>query len=116
MRHRKEGKKLDRGSAARKALYRDLATSIVLYEKIKTTEAKAKAIRPVVEHLITVAKKNDLAARRELLATLRHKNAIRKALEVLGPKYQTRKGGYTRIIRLMPRKGDGAAMAQIELV
>jgi large subunit ribosomal protein L17 len=116
MRHRKNIKQLDRKSSVRKALFADLATSLILYEKIKTTQAKAKAIRPVVEKLITTSKKNDLTARRALLQALRHKKAVSKALEVLGPRYKERPGGYTRITHLAPRQGDGAAMCQIEFV
>lgn len=95
---------------------RNLATSLVLYEKIKTTQAKAKAVRPLVEHLVTIAKKNNLTSRRQLLAVLYHPKAVRKALEVLGPRYLDRKGGYTRIIKIGQRQGDGADVAQIEFV
>jgi len=116
MRHRKKGKTLDRKKASREALLRSLATSIVIYEKIKTTKAKAKAVKPLVEKMVTLAKKNDLNARRKLLETLYHKKAVNKALEVLGPRYKDRKGGYTRIINLGPRQGDGAEMVQIEFV
>ncbi|OGY43681.1 MAG: 50S ribosomal protein L17 [Candidatus Buchananbacteria bacterium RIFCSPHIGHO2_01_FULL_39_14] len=116
MRHRKKGKILDRKKAPRKALLRSLATSLILYEKIKTTKAKAKTVRPLVERLITAAKKNDLNSRRKLLSVLYHKKAVAKALEVLGPRYQERAGGYTRIIKLGRRQGDNAEIAQIELV
>ncbi|MBI3291105.1 50S ribosomal protein L17 [Candidatus Falkowbacteria bacterium] len=116
MRHRKKTKILDRKKAPRKALLRSLATSVIVYEKVKTTKAKAKAVKPIVEKLITTAKKNDLTARRKLLSVLYHKKAVTKALEVLGPRYLSRQGGYTRIINLGPRQGDGAEMVQIELV
>lgn len=116
MRHRKKKTTLGREKASRKALLRNLATSIIIYEKVKTTKAKAKAVRPEVEKLITIAKKNDLTARRKLLEVLYHKKAVNKALEILGPRYKERKGGYTRIINLGQRAGDGAEMAQIEFV
>ena len=116
MRHRKKGKILDRKIAPRQALLRNLATSIIIYEKVKTTKAKAKVVKPMVEKLITIAKTNNLTARRRLLQTLYHKKAVNKALEVLGPRYKERKGGYTRIINLGPRKGDGAEMVFIEFV
>ncbi|MFA6254567.1 MAG: 50S ribosomal protein L17 [Patescibacteria group bacterium] len=116
MRHRKKGKILDRKKESREALLRSLATSIVIYEKIKTTKAKAKAVKPLVEKLITTAKKNDLTARRKLLTILYHKKAVNKALEVLGPRYKERQGGYLRIINLGRRQGDGAEIVQIEFV
>ena len=116
MRHRKTTKTLGRKATARKALLRDLATSVVVYEKIKTTEAKAKAVRPVVERLITKAKKGDLATRRMLLAFFTTEQPVNKLLEVIGPRYKDRHGGYTRITKLGHRQGDGADIAQIELV
>ncbi len=116
MRHRNKGKILDRKAASRKALLRNLATSIIIFEKVKTTKAKAKAVKPIVEKLITLAKNNNLTTYRKLQETLYHKKAIKKALEVLGPKYKERKGGYTRIINLKKRQGDGAEIVQIEFV
>jgi len=116
MRHRKKTKILDRKKASRNALLRNLATSVIIYEKIKTTKAKAKTVKPLVEKIITTAKKNDLTARRNLLKVLYHKKAVNKALEVLGPRYKDRKGGYTRIINLGKRQGDGAEIVQIEFV
>ena len=116
MRHRKKTIILDRKTAPRKALLRSLATSVIIYEKVKTTKAKAKAVKPIVEKLITTAKKNDLTARRKLLETLYHKKAVNKALEILGPRYKERKGGYTRIINIGRRQGDNAEIVQIEFV
>lgn len=116
MRHRSNVKKLDRKKDPRKALLRSLATNLILYEKIKTTEAKAKTVKPIVEKLITKGKKNDLAARRHLLKYLYVENAVKKVLEVLSPRYKSRKGGYLRITKLGPRKGDGAEIVQIEFV
>lgn len=116
MRHRKKGKILDRKKEARQAMLRNLATSVIIYERVKTTEAKAKAVKPLLEKLITIGKKNDLTARRKLLKALYFKKAVKKVLEVLGPKYQERKGGYARIVKLGRRKGDGAQIVQIEFV
>ncbi len=116
MRHRRTGKTLDRKTAPRRALLRGLATSLVTHEHVTTTLAKAKAMRPLVERLITRGKQKTLHARRELMKTVLTEQAINKLLEELGPRYATRPGGYTRIIKLNPRKGDGAAMAQIQLV
>ncbi len=116
MRHRVKTKKLDRPAAARGMMLRNLASSVLIYEKVKTTEAKAKAVRSMVEKAITAAKKQDLTARRKLIAVLPQKMAVKKAMEVLGGRYKSREGGYTRIVRLGMRPGDGAKMVQIELV
>ncbi len=116
MRHRKKGKILGRTKAPRKALFRGLAEQIILYEKVRTTEAKAKAVKPMVEKMITIGKNNNLSNRRKLLRFFYTENAVKKILEVLGPRYQERKGGYTRIIKLGQRKGDAAKTVIIELV
>jgi len=116
MRHQKKGKILDRKKQPREAMIKNLATSLILYEKVKTTEAKAKVIKPIVEQLITRGRKNDLATRRYLLRRLYLHNAVKKVLEVLGPKYQERPGGYLRIVKLGQRQGDGAKIVQIEFV
>lgn len=116
MRHRKKGKILDRKVGPRKALMRNLAVSLILYEKIQTTKAKAKALRPVVEKLISKGKINNLTSRRNLLKYLYKETAVKKILEDLGPKYKDRAGGYTRIMNVGRRQGDGAEIAQIELV
>lgn len=116
MKHRVKGKTLDRKNGPRKALYRGLATSIVLYEHVNTTLAKAKAIRPVVEKLVTASKTKSLATRRKLASYLLTESAVNKMLEEIGPRYATRKGGYLRIIKLGTRKGDGAEIAQIQFV
>ena len=116
MRHRKTTKTLGRTATARKAMLRDLATSVIVYEKVKTTLAKAKAVRPVVEKLITKSSAGDLAARRQLLAYFPTEQPVNKLIDVLGPRYAERSGGYTRITKLGHRQGDGAPMAQIELV
>jgi large subunit ribosomal protein L17 len=116
MKHNRKGKTLDRKAGPRKMLLRNLATSLVLYEKMNTTLAKAKAVRPVVEKLITVGRKKTLTSRRQLLKMLTVESAVNKVLEELGPRYATRPGGYTRIIKLGNRKNDGAEIAQIQLV
>lgn len=116
MRHRKKNKILDRKKAPRQALLSGLATSIILYEKVTTTEAKAKAVKPMLEKLITRSKVKSVHNKQQLGKVLQDKKAVQKALDVLGPKYKERKGGYCRIIKIGPRTGDGAQMAQIELV
>ncbi len=116
MRHRNKNKILDRKKGPRELMLRNLASSILLYEKVKTTKAKAQAVRPLVEKMITSAKAGDLNARRGLIKVLLQKNAVKKAIEVLGVRYKTRPGGYTRTTKLGVRQGDGAEMVQIELV
>lgn len=116
MRHQKKKATLDRKSPARRSLLANLVESLVLYEKITTTSAKAKALRPVVERLITKSKQNNLAARRYLATFLYTAKAIKKMMEVLGPRYADRKGGYTRITKVGVRRGDGGEKSVIELV
>lgn len=116
MRHKIKGKTLDRKKEPRELMLRNLASSILLYEKVKTTEAKAKAVRPLVERMITMAKNGNLVSRRQLIKVLLQKLAVKKSMEVLGERYKTRAGGYTRIIKLGARQGDGAKIVQIELV
>lgn len=116
MRHSNKNKILDRKKEPRELMLRNLASSILIYEKVKTTEAKAKAVKPLVERMITAAKKGDLNARRGLIQVLLQKNAVKKSMEVLGDRYKERSGGYTRIVKLGARQGDGAQMVQIELV
>jgi large subunit ribosomal protein L17 len=116
MRHRNKNKILDRQKGPRELMLRNLASSILIYEKVKTTKAKAQAVRPLVERMITASKAGDLNARRGLIKVLLQKNAVKKAMEVLGVRYKERQGGYTRVIKLGNRAGDGAEMVQIELV
>jgi large subunit ribosomal protein L17 len=116
MRHRKKGKVLDRKAGPRKALLRGLAVSLILYEKMKTTKAKAKTVKPIVEKLITRGKVNTLATRRYLAKYLYQEAAVKKVMEELGPRYKERKGGYTRILNIGRRQGDAAEIVQIELV
>lgn len=116
MRHRKKGTILDRKKGPREALLRNLAAQVILYEKVKTTETKAKAVKPLVEKMITVGKASSLAARRLLGQFFYTEYPVRKILEELVKRYKDRSGGYTRIVRLGQRQGDGAKMVQIELV
>jgi len=116
MRHRKTGTILGREKAPREMMLRNLAASIIIHEKVKTTEAKAKAIKPIVEKMITTAKAKDLTARRQLIEKLPQPLAVLKAMDVLADRYKERPGGYTRIVKLGARVGDGASMVQIELV
>lgn len=116
MRHRVKGKTLGRKKEPREMMLRNLASSVLIYEKVQTTEAKAKAVKPLVEKMITVSKKGDLTARRKLIATLPQQMAVKKAMEVLGDRYKKREGGYTRIVKLGNRQGDGAKVVQLELV
>ena len=116
MRHRNTTKILDRKVAPRKAMLENMATSLVLYEKIVTTEAKAKVLKPMIEKLITRGKVKSVHNKQQLNRVLADKKATQKILDVLGPKYKDRQGGYTRIIKMGPRQGDGAAMVQIEFV
>ncbi len=116
MRHRKKGRKLGRKRDPRKALLRSLATNFILYEKIKTTESKAKEVKPIIEKLITIGKVDSLHNRRKLLKYLYIENAVKKVIEDISPRYKDRNGGYTRIVKVGFRKGDGAKMVILELV
>ncbi len=116
MRHKKNKVTLDRKTAGRRSLIANLVESLVLYEKIKTTKAKAKVVRSAAERLITRAKSGSLADRRRIAAVLYTKNSVRKLMEVLGPRYKDRKGGYTRITMIQNRVGDGAEEAVVELI
>jgi len=116
MRHKVAGRKLGRSSDHRKALYRNLVTDLLNYEKITSTEAKAKEIRSLAERMITLGKEGGLHSRRQALSFILDKKVTEKLFNELAPRYAERPGGYTRIIKLGPRLGDGAPMAQIELV
>lgn len=116
MRHRVFGKKLNRSTKARKALLKSLANSVILYEKVTTTNSKAKAVKPFVEKLVTKAKEDNINSRRFLTAKLGLDNSVKKLLEVIGPTFKERPGGYLRITRLGPRSGDAAVMVVIEFV
>jgi len=117
MRHAKTRHKLSRDAAHRKALLRNLCKEVIEHERIKTTEAKAKAVKPEVEKLITLAKRGDLHARRQALTALgQDKFAVYKLFEEAAPRYAQRPGGYTRILKLGPRRSDASEMVFLELV
>lgn len=116
MRHRKAGRHLGRDSAHRKALYRNLVTDLLRYERITTTDAKAREIRPIAEKMITLGRRGDLHARRQALSYIYDRYVVEKVFEDIAPRMADRPGGYLRITRLEPRKGDGARMAVIETV
>ncbi len=116
MRHRVKSQRLGRDSAQRKALLRNLVTSFLEKERISTTHAKAKAVRPIAEKMITLAKTNTLHTRRQALRYIYKKDVVKKLFEDIGPRFTERPGGYTRIIKVGPRAGDGTEMALIELV
>ena len=117
MRHQKTRNKLSRDSAHRKALLMNLCKQVIEHERIKTTEAKAKAVKPEIEKLITLAKRGDLHARRQALSTLaQDKFAVHKLFVDIAPRYADRPGGYTRILKLGPRRSDATEMVFIELV
>ncbi len=116
MRHKVAGYKLKRPVDSRDSLLRNLATSVIDQERVITTVPKAKAVRPLVEKMITLAKQDTLHTRRQAAAVLRTPAAVKKLFDTLGTRFGQRNGGYTRITRLGPRKGDGAEQAMIELV
>jgi large subunit ribosomal protein L17 len=116
MRHGRTGKKLGRDSAHRKALYANLACSLIEHGRIRTTEAKAKAVKPYVEKLITLGRRGDLHARRQVLAELRTQEIVHQLFSDVGPRMADRPGGYTRIVKLGTRLGDAAEMVYLELV
>lgn len=121
MRHKVAGRRLSRSSSHRRALFRNLITELFRHRRIRTTEAKARAVRAEAEKLITVAKRsldkeNDVHERRQVLRTIADKEVVEELFETIAPEYEDRPGGYTRIIKLGPRQGDAASMAILELV
>ena len=116
MNHRKTGRKLGRTSAHRKALFRNMVTSLLQHEQIRTTDAKAKELRGVTDRMITLGKHGTLHARRRALETIRSKDVTSKLFGELADRYRERPGGYTRVIKLGQRPGDAAPMSMIELV
>lgn len=116
MRHRIKGRKLGRNSAQRKALMRNLAISLILHERIQTTDSKAKELRPIVEKLVTMSREDSEHRRRLAMSRLSDDRAVEKLFDVLGPRFEGQPGGYTRIYKLGPRRGDSAPMALIEFV
>lgn len=116
MRHKVAGKKLGRTKNQRTALFRSLANNLILHEKIVTTEVKAKAVRPLVEKLITKAKSSSIHNRRLIIKELASENTTKKMIEVIGPKFKARNGGYTRIVKLGARVGDKAPLVSLSFV
>jgi large subunit ribosomal protein L17 len=116
MRHRRAGRKLGRDSAHRKALYANLASALIEHGRIRTTEAKAKEVGPIVEEMITLGKRGDVAAHRQAVAFLRSKSVAHILFAEIAPRFADRPGGYTRVVKIGPRQGDAAPMAYLELV
>jgi large subunit ribosomal protein L17 len=116
VRHARAGKKLGRDSAHRKALYSNLAGALIEHGRIRTTEAKAKAVKPIAEKMITLGRRGDLAARRQATAYLRSRDVVHKLFAEVAPRFADRPGGYSRIVKLGPRQGDAAEMVYLELV
>lgn len=116
MRHHRSGKKLGRDSAHRRALYANLAGALIEHGRIQTTEAKAKAVKPIAEQLITLGRRGDLAARRQAISYLRSQDVVQKLFADVAPRFADRPGGYSRIVKLGPRQGDAAEMVYLELV
>jgi large subunit ribosomal protein L17 len=116
MRHKRSGYKLGRPLDARWMLLRNLATSVIQQERVVTTAPKAKAVRPLVERMITLAKEGGLHSRRQAAAFLKTPQAVKRLFDTVGPRFGQRNGGYCRILRLGPRKGDGAEQVMLELV
>jgi large subunit ribosomal protein L17 len=116
VRHHRAGRKLGRDSAQRKALYSGLAGALIEHGRIRTTEAKAKAVKPVAEQMITLGRRGDLAARRQAIAFLRSQDVVKKLFDDVGPRFAERPGGYARIVKIGPRPGDAAEMVYLELV
>lgn len=116
MRHRKNGRKLNRTASHKRAMLSNMATSLLLHERISTTLPKAKELRSVVEPLITLGKRGDLHARRRAASILQDDAAVSKLFEEIAGRFEERAGGYTRVVKIGPRRGDNAPMAFIELV
>jgi large subunit ribosomal protein L17 len=116
VRHHRNGKKLGRDSSHRKALYSNLAGALIEHGRIKTTEAKAKAVKPLAEQMITLGRRGDLHARRQAISFLRSKDVVHQLYADVAPRFADRPGGYTRIVKIGPRYGDAAQMVYLELV
>ena len=116
MRHQKAGRKLNRTASHRKAMFANLAVSLIEHEQIVTTLPKAKDLRPIVEKLVTLGKRGDLHARRQVIAQIGNEGVVKRLFDTLAPRYATRNGGYLRIMKAGFRPGDNAAMAVIEFV
>src|SRR6266849_2946238 len=116
MRHRNSGRKLNRTASHRKAMFANMAAALIEHEQIVTTLPKAKDLRPIVEKLVTLAKRGDLHARRQAISEIRSLAGVKKLFETIGPRYKERAGGYTRVLKAGFRHGDNAAVAVIEFV
>jgi large subunit ribosomal protein L17 len=116
VRHQRKGKKLGRDASHRKALYSNLAGALIEHGRIKTTEAKAKAVKPIAEKMITLGRRGDLSARRQALAYLRSQEVVHQLFAEVAPRFADRPGGYSRIVKIGPRFGDAAEMVYLELV
>ena len=116
MRHQKAGRKLNRTASHRKAMFANMAASLILHEQIVTTLPKAKEIRPIVEKLVTLGKRGDLHARRQAISQIKDVDAVKKLFDAIATRYATRNGGYLRIMKAGFRQGDNAAMAVVEFV
>ena len=116
MRHGLSGRKLNRTSSHRKAMFANMVNALLKHEQIKTTLPKAKELRPVVEKLVTLSRRNDLHARRQAISTIRDADQVKKLFDVIGPRYASRPGGYIRVLKAGFRNGDNAPMAIIEFV
>jgi large subunit ribosomal protein L17 len=116
VRHHRSGKKLGRDAAHRKALYSNLTGALIEHGRIKTTQAKAKAVKPIAEQMITLGRRGDIHARRQAIAYLRSQDVVHKLFSDVGPRFVDRPGGYSRIVKLGPRQGDAADMVYLELV
>jgi large subunit ribosomal protein L17 len=116
VRHHRAGKKLGRDASHRRALYANLASALIEHGRIRTTEAKAKAVKPIAEQMITLARRGDVHARRQALAYLRSQDVVHKLFSEVAPRFADRPGGYSRIVKIGPRQGDAAEMVYLELV
>jgi large subunit ribosomal protein L17 len=116
VRHARKGRKLGRDASHRKALYANLTGALIEHGRIRTTEAKAKEVRPIAEQMITLGRRGDLHARRQALAFLRSQEVVHRLFADVGPRFAERPGGYSRIVKLGPRQGDAADMVYLELV
>ena len=116
MRHGKNGRRFDMDTAQRRAMFRNLTTAVLEHGYVRTTEARAKEVRPMVEKMITLGKRGTIHSRRQALAYVFKPDVVKDLFEELAPRYATRPGGYTRVVKLPPRQGDASRMARLELV
>jgi large subunit ribosomal protein L17 len=116
MKHSVAGRRFDMATAQRIALFRNLVTQVLKHDSIQTTEARAKEVKPLVDKMVTLGKRGTLHARRQALAYVYEPDVVERLFDDIAPRYTTRAGGYTRVMKIGPRKGDGAMMAQLELV